>query len=59
MSFLWIILCGDSSKTTFYTYCAYNYMCSITENGASAEYRRTVDTVTGDVCEDVATKCPC
>lgn len=51
-------ICGDASKTQTYTYCAYNYMCQMTER-ANARYRRTVDTVYGDVCEDVAIKCPC
>ena len=51
-------ICDSTSNMNTYFYCAYNYMCHMTER-ANARYRKRVDKVYGDVCEDVAVACPC
>ena len=51
--------CSDRNKMYEYEYCGYDYMCFLTENARQARHKSLIDSITGDVCNDVTTRCPC
>lgn len=51
-------ICGDPNRIRTYYQCRQNTRCYQTDR-AQARYRIRIDTITGDVCEEVAITCPC